>query len=185
LIPSKGLQYALAAFAGLLSCRRYQFRFDIVGDGEQRRNLEQLCTDLGLSDHVRFHGQQPYESLENFYRCAHVFLFPTLLDYRALVSFEAISAGLAMLVSVHDGSVTETVADGLNGYLFEPKDTGRLTELIKRLIDDPEKIEAFSRKSLDMAKPYTLTAAIDAIETAGELALAGRADHPDSPIRMD
>jgi glycosyltransferase involved in cell wall biosynthesis len=166
LIPSKGVRYALQACKGLLPSCHDRFRLDIVGEGEQRAELERWCAESGLSEHVRFHGQQPYESLKTFYRNADVFLFPTLLDYRALVSFEAISAGLAMLVSIHDGSVSETVAEGMNGYTFE------LTELMRRYIDEPQLIEEFSRQSLAMAVPYTLDNAIDALLAACRLALA-------------
>lgn len=183
LIPSKGLHYALRASAALLPAYRDQFHLDIVGDGEQRTELEHFCVETGLSGHVRFHGHQPYESLETFYRNADVFLFPTLQDYRALVSFEAISAGLAMLVSIYDGSVGETVAEGLNGYSFEPRDTTRLTELMQRYIEKPQLIEDFSRRSLQMATPYTLDNAIGALLAACRLALADTGDEGITPER--
>jgi glycosyltransferase involved in cell wall biosynthesis len=120
-----------------------------------------------------FHGRERYEELSRFYAQADVMLFPTLADYRSLVPFEALSSGLPMLASVHDGGISETVHEGENGFAFDPHDAGQLADRMSRFIERPELISAFSAKSLELAKNYTLPRAVDTLLKACDLAFAG------------
>jgi glycosyltransferase involved in cell wall biosynthesis len=172
LIPRKGLQQALAGCARLLPKYADRFVYDIVGDGPCRAELEQQARSLGLDRHIVFHGRRPYEELSKCYAEADVMLFPTLADYRSLVPFEALSSGLPMLASVHDGGISETVHEGENGFAFDPHDAAQLADRMSRFIDDPALIGAFSAKSLELAQNYTLPRAVDALLKACDLAFA-------------
>ena len=172
LIQSKGLHHALQAFNHLKNRYSGKFLFDIVGDGPYRSILDTQVQQLGLQEHVYFHGQQPYQSLADLYRGADVFLFPTLMDYRSLVCFEAMSAGLPILASIHDGGAVETVKEGENGYTFDPLDHRNLAELMSRFIEHPEQIGQFSSKSKVMSEVYTLPRAVESVVIASNLALA-------------
>lgn len=171
LVQRKGLQHAIEACAHLLGRYRGRFVLDIVGDGPYRQELAAMAVRLGVQDHVRFHGRQPYESLREFYDRAHVFLFPTLSDYRSLVPFEALSLGLPILTSIHDGGIQETVAEGENGYAFDPVDSTRLAELMAKFMDDPTLIMRFSQRSREIALNYIVPRAIGALVEAADLAL--------------
>ena len=171
LIERKGLQYAFEACAKLLPELSGRFVFDVVGDGTYRAELEEKCRSLRLCDHVVFHGRKDYEALGPFYEKADVFLFPTLADYRALAPFEAMSAGLPIVASVHDGGISETVSEGENGFTFDPFDTGSLALLMRKIIEDPSLIHDFSLRSLEKSKCYTLNNAVAAFIESCALAL--------------
>lgn len=172
LIQSKGLHYALEAFGDLKKKHPGRFIFEIVGDGPYRPFLEKQIRQTGLEEYVRFHGQQPYSKLAEFYRESDVFLFPTLMDYRSLVCFEALSVGLPILVSIHDGGSVETVKEDENGYTFDPRDYRYLCKLMARFIEEPERIRKFSAKSREMSASYTLPRAIESVVIASNVALA-------------
>lgn len=174
LIQSKGLHHALQAFDHLKKRYPGKFLFDIVGDGPYRPLLEKQVHQFGLQEHVFFHGQQPYDSLANLYRGVDVFLFPTLMDYRSLVCFEAMSAGLPILASIHDGGAIEAVKEGKNGYTFDPLDHLYLAELMSRFIEHPEQVGKFSSQSKLMSEAYTLPHAVESVVAASNIALAGR-----------
>lgn len=171
LIQRKGVQHAIEACAHLLQKYRGRFVLDVVGNGPYQQELEAMSGRLGLQKHVRFHGRQPYESLREFYDRAHVFLFPTLSDYRSLTPFEALSLGLPILASIHDGGIRETVAEGENGYAFDPVDNARLAELMAKFMDDPTLITRFSQRSREIASNYTVPRAVQALTEAMDLAL--------------
>ena len=171
LIQRKGVQHAIEACAHLLSRYCGRFVLDIVGDGPYRQELAAMAVRLGVQEHVRFLGRQPYESLREFYNRAHVFLFPTLSDYRSLTPFEALSMGLPILASIHDGGIQETVAEGENGYAFDPVDSARLAELMAKFMDDPTLITRFSQRSREIASKYTVPRAVAALVEATDLAL--------------
>jgi glycosyltransferase involved in cell wall biosynthesis len=172
LIPRKGLQQALAGCARLLPKYAGRFVYEIVGDGPCRAQLEDQARSLGLDRHIVFHGRQRYEELSRFYAEADVMLFPTLADYRSLVPFEALSSGLPMLASVHDGGISETVHEGENGFAFDPHDPEQLADRMSRFLDNPGLIGPFSARSQEMAKGYTLPRAVDTLLKACNLAFA-------------
>jgi glycosyltransferase involved in cell wall biosynthesis len=173
LIQRKGLQHVIEACARMIKQYRGRFVLDVVGDGPYRQEWETLTGGLGLQDHVCFHGRQPYDSLWKFYERAHVSLFPTLSDYRSLTPFEALSLGLPILASIHDGGIGETVTEGENGFAFDPPDTERLAGLMARFMDDPGLIARFSRRSREIAARYTVPRAVQALTEAMDLALRG------------
>lgn len=175
LIQRKGVQCALQALASLDSALRARVQMDIVGDGPMRGELQALCRKLGIDDSVLFHGRQPYEALSGFYNHAHAFIFPTYSDYRALGPFEAMSAGLAILASIHDGGIDETVDEGNNGFRFDPHHIEQLTEKLATILENPSLVNRFSACSLEISKRYTLDSAIDALVEASTLALRSQA----------
>ena len=161
LIPRKGLQYSLSALAALLPQYAGKFTFDIVGDGSFREQLQSQVRQLGLSSFCLFHGRQPYSFLWQWYMGADVFLYPTLSDYRALAPFEALSMGLPIVGSIHDGGVNEVVDSGRNGFSCDPRDTEQLANILARFIEYPTLIQEFSNRSLEMASAYTLERAVE------------------------
>jgi colanic acid/amylovoran biosynthesis glycosyltransferase len=54
-----------------------------------------------------------------------------------LVLLEALAAGLPIVSTRHAG-IPDTVRDGLDGILVEPRDTGSLATTLERLASDPE-----------------------------------------------
>ena len=174
LIERKGVQDAIAAFGKLGADYRDRFAFHVIGDGPLSEPLKAKCEELGIAQHVVFHGRQPYENLGTHYAAAHVFVFPTHRDYRALTPFEALSMGLPILGSIYDGGICETVVDGENGYRFDPFNTTQLTHLIETILLNPEQLSRFSSKSREIAKRYTLDNAVAAIMTTCQIALSGK-----------
>jgi glycosyltransferase involved in cell wall biosynthesis len=171
LFYQKGVDLALKAFASLPGPYQDRYCFHIVGDGPNRKALEDFVAANGMSDRVVFHGRQAYESLSRYYDDADVFIFPTTNDYRALVPFEAIGRGLPILGSIHDGGILETVMEGENGFSFDPYNTEYLRELILRFIDQPALIPRFSRRSLELSGSYSLPKAIATLTAAAQQAL--------------
>jgi 1,2-diacylglycerol 3-alpha-glucosyltransferase len=50
------------------------FHYDIYGDGEERKNLEELVEHLSLSNHVTFHGRIEYSKMESILKDTFVFV---------------------------------------------------------------------------------------------------------------
>lgn len=67
----------------------------------------------------------------------------------------SILEGMAMgraIVTTNAPGCKETVIDGLNGYLVEPKSSHSLYVAFSKLIADPQLIEKMSKESLDLIK---------------------------------
>ena len=174
LIHRKGVRVALEALREVHEHTDEPFSLEIVGDGPERVDLEAFATSHGIAHLIRFRGRVPYDDIDACYASAHVFIFPTLSDYRALAPFEALSSGLAIIASRNDGGVAETVDGGRNGFSFDPAHPAELAKHIQYFIRNPQAVAAFSTRSLEMAKAYTLESAMNAMRMAASAALQHR-----------
>lgn len=166
LVPRKGVSYLIEAVRLARESTRRPILLDIVGDGPQRSSLEEDVRGQGLDGAVVFHGQQPYEELGRFFARADAFVLPTVGDYRALAGFEALSAGCAIIGSIFDGAHEETIKEGVNGFVVDPRDTRVLARRIVALAESPEHCRAFGEESVRMAVAYGPAAAAARLVTA-------------------
>jgi glycosyltransferase involved in cell wall biosynthesis len=96
LVPTKGARDAIRAVSHL---REMAITLDIVGDGFDRAACEALTLQLGITDRVRFYGRLPRNQVDELYRTADAFVFPSYREPGGNVTFEAMGFGLPLIVS--------------------------------------------------------------------------------------
>lgn len=137
---------------------------DLVGGGDQRKNLEQLMQTLGLADRVTFHGHAPEEELRELYSRASVFAIASIAELQSIATMEAMASGLP-IVAANAVALPHLVHDGENGYLFEPGDD---QELAARLTDvltaSPAERRRMQQASLDGVAIHDITRTLDTFE---------------------
>ena len=104
----------------------------LLGTGPLR---EQMMRHVEREDieGVNFAGFQQLEDLTGFYAGAGAFVHPALQEQWGLVVNEAMACGLPVLVSRTVGAAYDLVQDGVNGFRFDPRETGELSALLERL----------------------------------------------------
>ncbi len=105
----------------------------LVGDGPDRRMLEELVEELGLEPRVLFAGWQ--EDLGDYYALMDVFALASEREAFGLVNAEAMRCGLPV-VATRVGGIPEIVLDGDTGLLVAPRDVDGLANSIRRLLSD-------------------------------------------------
>ena len=96
-----------------------KFRMVLVGDGAERREMEETARDLGIGDWCLFTGAvHDRELLRRYYSMADLFLFPSTFDTNGIVVREAAACGLGSVL-IRDSCAAEGIADGRNGFLVE------------------------------------------------------------------
>jgi 1,2-diacylglycerol 3-alpha-glucosyltransferase len=111
-------------------------RLVLIGDGDERENLEVLTQELGISDHVEFLGIILFEEVPAYFKAADIFCFASRSETQGLVTMEAMSAGLP--VAAVDGTGTrDVVSNGVEGFLTED-DSGALATAICKVLEDEE-----------------------------------------------
>jgi glycosyltransferase involved in cell wall biosynthesis len=105
----------------------------ILGEGEQRPNLEKLASDLGISDRVSLPGwvEDPRLYLSGF----DIFALPSRSEGFPLAIVEAMLAARPV-IATRVGSVPEAVRHGETGLLIDKNDVNGLTQAILQLRDD-------------------------------------------------
>jgi glycosyltransferase involved in cell wall biosynthesis len=108
----------------------------IVGDGEERSNLEALCRQPGLED-VRFAGFRNQSELPRFFQLADVFVLPSRHEPWGLIVNEAMAAGCPVIVSTDVGSHADLVTNGTSGRVFPVGDIPALTAALHHVFATP------------------------------------------------
>ncbi|MFF3026768.1 glycosyltransferase [Microbacterium sp. NPDC057944] len=138
--------------------------FDIVGGGDQRKNLENLTVKLGLGDRVTFHGRTTDEQLRALLSRASVFAIASIAELQSIATMEAMASALP-IVAADAVALPHLVHDGENGYLFEP---GSVEELAARLTDvltaDKAEYERMQQASLDGVAIHDINRTLDTFE---------------------
>lgn len=134
LTPKKGLIFLIRALA-VMAKRGRRFTLVLAGDGPERRGLESLALDLGVSDRVLFLGDYPH--VEDVLDVIDVFVLPSLVEGLPLALLEAMSAGVPV-IATRVGGVPEAVVCETNGLLVEPGAAEPLADAIERLADSPD-----------------------------------------------
>jgi glycosyltransferase involved in cell wall biosynthesis len=107
----------------------------LVGDGPERRALEQLARALRLDANVIFSGWQ--EDARASLAELDVLALPSRSESLPLVVVEAMLAALPV-VATGVGSVPEAVEDGVTGLLVPVGSPRELASAVQTLRDDPE-----------------------------------------------
>lgn len=126
LTRNKGIRYAIEAVS-LLKNRGITVSYFIIGNGEERRNLEILGREKGVSDRVQFLGF--VEDAARYLKAFDVFLLPSVKEGMPYVLFEAVSAELRVITTaVVDPAVLE-VFKGL--IKVEPENPAQIADAIE------------------------------------------------------
>jgi glycosyltransferase involved in cell wall biosynthesis len=155
LVERKGIIYLLKALSQLPLVSQNKLSVKIVGDGSLRAELE-LIKEKNKLNFVEFTGKISFEEISDLYQKADLFVLPTLHDYRALVGFEAIYFGCALIASVYDGSRFETVKEHRNGFIVDPLNVTEFSSAIDTLVMDRKLLEIYKNNSIEISKNYSL-----------------------------
>ena len=153
-------------------------RLDVVGDGQERFALEQLARETGVSDRVTFHGWvSPGAPLNQLFRKARGFIFPSLAEANGIVVQEAMMIGLPV-VAVNWGG-PQQLLDASNGILIEPEGEahiiGQLAKAMTLLGHDPETAEKLAENAREQGKvrgfswPVLLESWLDLYSRGGDV----------------
>jgi glycosyltransferase involved in cell wall biosynthesis len=105
----------------------------MVGDGPDRRSVEDLARQLGIMRECLFPGYQ--EEVGPFFAAFDVFVLPSGNEGTPVTAIEALASGCPV-VATRVGGVPDVVSDGEDGFLVEPGDVGQLAARLAELAND-------------------------------------------------
>jgi glycosyltransferase involved in cell wall biosynthesis len=117
-------------------------KFFIVGEGEQRQELEDLAKHLGLQPDVIFTGYR--SDVPELLRAFDVFVLPSIFEGLPLTILEAMAMTKPVVATRVDG-VPEAVVDGETGTLVTPRDPAALASAIISLLQNPAMAQAMGQ----------------------------------------
>ena len=146
LVPEKGFDLALAAFAGLRG-RFPRARLTVAGDGPARPELERRAAELMPPDAVQFLGWVRPEQVPALIEAATLVVVPSRwAEPFGLVALEAAWMGRPV-VAARVGGLPEVVAHGRTGLLVEREDEHALGLAIAELLEHPRRAERMGEEA--------------------------------------
>ena len=108
-------------------------RLEVVGDGPERQSLEQLVTELGITDHVCFHGFR--RDIPEVLAGLDIFTLTSLSEGTSMTILEAMSAGKPV-VATRVGGNPSIIEEGVNGFLVPAGQPEALAQALLCLVGD-------------------------------------------------
>ncbi len=149
LFKEKGVPQFMEALRFL---KNAQWHAEIVGEGDFRKEAEELAKQSGLEQRITFRGQLSEEEVARCYkRCSMVVLPSMMPESFGLVGIEAMSWGKPV-VAFDTGGIREWLVDHKTGFLVERGDTKGLAEKISLLLDDESLAKEMGERGKERVK---------------------------------
>ncbi len=150
LSAEKGLPILFDSLAQLKE-KGYQLELDVLGDGEDKSYLQELCQQSGIKDMVNFKGFVDQTTIQSTLKSSDIFVLPSFAEGIPVALMEAMAIGLPV-IATYVGGVTELVIDDVTGKVVYPSDSQGLADAIANYVDDPElgnRVATAARKKVE------------------------------------
>jgi glycosyltransferase involved in cell wall biosynthesis len=145
---------ALIDAAAIAKARGIEFEMAIVGDGSQRRRLEEQSAKLGLDREIRFIGSMSFDQAMTWYSWANCLVLPSKgSEGWPKVVAEGMCHGL-VCVAVRHGHVP-SMLDG-RGLLLETGSPTEIADALEYVSRCPEEIAELRQRAAAWARRFSL-----------------------------
>ena len=157
--PVKNHTLLFNAFRAALTAMP-ELRLWMVGDGSERKMLENLAAMLEITSQVKFWGQQL--DVAPFYSAANAFIMSSTSEGLPISLLQAFSLGVPAIVT-DVGGMAEVVRLAQAGYAVSPVDPAEMSGAILRLAGSDAERHKFSMNAeAAFQSRFTLQAMVDA-----------------------
>ncbi|MCI0530557.1 MAG: glycosyltransferase [candidate division Zixibacteria bacterium] len=111
------------------------FEVLIVGEGENRKNLEALISDLGVEEKVELVGDKPNIEVLALLRRSDLYVQCSDWEGFGLAVAEAMAQSLPV-IAASVGGLKDLINTGVDGLLIPPSDPAALADSIERIAND-------------------------------------------------
>ncbi len=129
-------------------------RLIILGEGEERADLEKQAQQLGIAARVELPGAVPFADIPHHLFAADLFCFASITETQGLVTLEAMAADLPV-VAVDASGTSDVITHEVEGLLTE-NSSQALAEAIIRVLGDDSLRESLRTAAQAKAEAYDI-----------------------------
>ena len=154
----KGFEYILEATDALYR-KGKRFKLLFIGEGPLKTRLQAVIEKKEMTEYVSLLPWVPHDQLLNYYRSADVFvshnIVPVSGDMEGIpnVLKEAMATGLPVISTFHAG-IGDLIQNGVNGFLVKERDTVALSERMKMVMEEMERLEEMKLEARRYIEKY-------------------------------
>lgn len=127
----------------------------MLGDGPLRAEVEDEIDRRNLRDRFTLPGWVEPQDVIDWFKKADILFMPSLSEGLPVVGVQALATGLA-IVAGRVGGFVDLVEQGSNGSLFDPANPQEAGEALRRLLTQPQSLQAQREASLKVAERFDL-----------------------------
>jgi glycosyltransferase involved in cell wall biosynthesis len=173
LMPVKRFDRLIRA-AAAVRARVPGFRLVIVGEGQERPDLEQLVDDIGAGDAVALPGRVPDTDLVGLYQRAWVIVSASAAEGWGMSLTEAAACATPAVATAITGHA-DAVVDGRTGLLVDRHDDAALVDALVRILTDDPLRDRLGTEAAGRASQFTWgNTAVDILRALADEATTGR-----------
>ncbi|WP_333819868.1 glycosyltransferase family 4 protein [Ohtaekwangia sp.] len=131
-VPEKNHEFLLRLFSGYFTNYKQGYLW-LVGDGKLRNKLEQLVSELGIGERVRFWGYR--KDVISIIKSSDIMLMPSRVEGLPGVILEALACGVPVIASAV-GGIPEIIFNNENGYCVEKEDESVYIKHLNTLVEN-------------------------------------------------
>lgn len=136
LIKTKGIDYNLKAITELK--KKYpEIIYLIVGDGSEKKNLENLTKELKMQDYVKFLGELSHNKVMEYMSICNIFSLPSWNEGFGIVYLEAMICAKPVIACQREG-IDGIIKNKKTGLLVKPKNIDELIMAINFPLSFPK-----------------------------------------------
>ena len=132
------------------------WRLTIVGDGEERENIEHMVSDMELG-HVQFEG---FQSPRPYYERASLLILTSEFEGFPLVLAECMSFGVVPVVYGSYSAVYDIIEDSKDGLIIpktsESFNAAVMAERMATVMIDKRRLEKMALAAVEKSKDYSI-----------------------------
>ncbi len=145
LVKNKGVDMIVKSISALKNDNKCKAKLIVVGEGPEKRALEELVLKLGLKLNTVFLGFRNRDELLELYNIADLFILASYSEGLPAVLLEAMACE-NVCISTNVGDVGRVITEGFNGFLVDCGNPIMLTKKIEEIFSLPEKQASSIRK---------------------------------------
>lgn len=153
LIKQKCTDVTIKAFAKIK--KKYPSAIlKIIGDGPEKKSLEDLCDKMGVSENVFFLGKLANSNVLEEMKKSQFFCMPSVREGFGIVYLEAMSSGCISIGTLGEG-IEDLIVDGVNGFLVPPYNDESIFEKIEKCLNDSQMSIRVANNAISSARNFT------------------------------
>lgn len=155
---NKGIFILLEALNSLMNSEAASnWKLIVAGGGPDEDAFLDKIKEYGLEDKIIWKGILPQQELTKIFDQMTILIFPTLLEESlGLVGLEAMAHGVPVIGS-KIGGLQNYIIDQKNGFLYEAGNIDTLSDILKALSLNPDRITNMKIQARITAKAYETT----------------------------
>lgn len=167
--PQKGFDLLLKAFHKIHP-KYPDWQITILGEGPMRSELEQLRSQLKLTDCVHLPGL--VDNVPEYLDQADLFVMPSRFEGFPMALCEAMAAGLPVLAADCLSGPSDIIEDGVNGVLVKTEDIDALATGLDSLMSDPAKRQQLATNAPNILDRFGVERVMDMWQDAIDRVIA-------------